>query len=479
MNKLEIAKELFTQWCNKTAKTITPIAQSGSYREYYRITSENKTALAVYNPDAKENIAFTEFSKHFASKGINVPEIYAENHEQNMYLIQDLGNSTLFEILEKSNFEYNNDIINLYKDSLKELVKIQIIGNNGIDYNYCYPRKKFDKQSIMWDLNYFKYYFLKLVKVQFDEQLIENDFNTFANYLLQAKSNFFMFRDFQARNIMIYNNKPYFIDYQGGREGALQYDLASILFQAKANMPYKIREELLDYYIEEAKKHTNIDEIKFKHNFYAFVLVRTLQVLGAYGFRGYYEGKSHFINSIPFAIENLKYILSKIELPIAVPELISSIEKIIADKSLQEKYVQEPKILTIQINSFSYKKGIPMDKSGNGGGFVFDCRAIHNPGRYTEYKQLTGRDKPVIDFLDKEPEMTNFINNIYNLAEKSVEKYLERGFNSLIFNFGCTGGQHRSVYSAEHLTTYLKKKYNVKIILTHREQNISETFTSK
>ena len=476
MDKITIAKELFKEWCDQESEDITPIAQSGSYREYYRLQNNHKTALAVYNPDTKENIAFTEFSKHFSSKKINVPQIYAERHEEKMYLIQDLGNLTLFEILEKNNFEYSTDIINLYKESLKELVKIQITGKEGFDYSHCYPRKKFDKQSIMWDLNYFKYYFLKLIKIQFDEQSIEDDFNCFADYLLQAESNFFMFRDFQARNIMIYETKPYFIDYQGGREGALQYDLASVLFQAKANMPTKIREELLDFYIVEVQKNIHIDSSNFKNDFYAFVLIRTVQVLGAYGFRGFYEGKAHFINSIPYAIENLKYILNKLNLPIEIPELTSSLNEIIEDKSLQEKYTQKPNTLTIQINSFSYKHGIPIDKSGNGGGFVFDCRAIHNPGRYTEYKQLTGRDKPVIDFLDKEIEMKYFITNVYNLAEKSVEKYLERGFSSLIINFGCTGGQHRSVYSAEHLSQHLLNKYKVKIILKHREQKINEEF---
>ena len=320
---------------------------------------------------------------------------------------------------------------------------------------------------MLWDLHYFKYYFLKLAQIPFDEQLLEDDFNAFADYLQQAESDYFLYRDFQSRNIMVTENGPAFIDYQGGRRGALQYDLASLLYDAKADLPHEVREELLDFYISKLKEKTNIDEHAFRDFFTGYVLIRIMQAMGAYGFRGFYEKKEHFLKSIPYAIENLKYILNNFSLPVKLPALMEALEQVTLSEKLQQ--ISNSTQLTISINSFSFRRGIPVDSSGHGGGFVFDCRCIHNPGRYDEYKSKTGLSPEVIAFFEKEDEMGAYLESVFTLADQSVQKYLKRGFKNLMFNFGCTGGQHRSVYCAENLALYLRKNYPVKVELKHME----------
>ncbi len=448
------------------------LPQSGSYREYCRIKSANHQAIGSWNQDVKENIAFLEFSDHFFNQGVAVPEIYTVNKEKTCYIQEDLGNLTLFDYLSRTREleGFSEKIIHVYQKVLIELPKLQIKAGKGINYDFCYPRAAFDKQSMMWDLNYFKYYFLKLAKIPFDEQALEDDFQKFSDYLLAADSDFFMFRDFQSRNIMLHDSKVAFIDYQGGRKGALQYDLASLLYDAKADIPQAVRNDLLEFYLDELEKYNSVNRDEFKAYFTGYVLIRIMQAMGAYGFRGFYEKKEHFLKSIPFALENLSYLLSNNNLPIELPELVKVLEALNQSIFLKKIGTKKGK-LTVRVASFSYKKGLPQDPSGNGGGFIFDCRAIHNPGRYEEYKQLNGKDQPVIDFLKANSEIDEYLSHVCALVDQSVSMYLERGFSHLSVSFGCTGGQHRSVYSAEQVAKHLNEKFPVSVILSHREQD--------
>jgi len=462
---------LFESHFMEPPRSIDELASSGSNRKYFRLSTKDHKALAAYNADNKENNAFIVFSLHFKKHKLPVPEIVAVDLDNNIYLIEDLGDETLFSYLESHRQEgFSEDTIALYKNVLDDLLRFQIDASRDLDYSVCYPRSAFDKQSMMWDLNYFKYYFLKLAQISFDEQKLEDDFNVFADYLLQADSGYFLYRDFQSRNIMISNNKLYYIDYQGGRKGASHYDVASLLYDAKAAIPQKVRETLLDYYIEKLGQKIEINEIEFRKHFYGFVLIRIMQAMGAYGFRGYYEKKSHFLKSIPYAVANLKWITENIQLPVKTDTLSEVFKQIIANKNLKKYSYEKSEKLTVSINSFSFKKGYPADLSGNGGGFVFDCRALPNPGRFVEYKNLNGKDKPVIEFLEKEPETEKFFASTRDLVIQSVENYLQRGFASLMVNYGCTGGQHRSVYFAERLARYVKETYAVDVVLNHNEQ---------
>ena len=462
--------QMFESHFNEKMTSFEALPSSGSYREYYRIKSNHYAAMGTWNADVKENMAFLYFSEYFLKQGITVPQIYCVNETKDCYLQEDLGSTTLFgylsEVREKEGF--SDKIVNIYKKVLDELPKIQIIAGQGISYDHCHPRAAFDKQSMMWDMNYFKYYFLKLAKVPFNEQDLEDDFENFTNYLLSTDTNYFLFRDFQSRNIMLRNDNVTFIDYQGGREGALQYDIASLLYDAKADIPIEIRTELLDYYLDVLDKYIHgLDRDKFKSYFTGYALIRIMQAMGAYGFRGFYEKKEHFLKSIPYALENMKYLLKNCDIPEKFPELFKVLEAVTKSEYLQ-KIGQPHNMLTVRVTSFSFRKGLPEDPSGNGGGFIFDCRSIHNPGRYDEYKLLTGRDKPVIDFFNKEAEMDEFLGHAFALVEKSVDTYLKRGFNSLSVNFGCTGGQHRSVFAAESMASFLSK-LPVNVILQHRE----------
>jgi len=462
---------LFENRYSVTPQSMDELPSSGSNRKYFRLASMGHKALAAYNTDSKENSAFIAFSEHFKKHHLPVPEILAADLDNNIYLLEDLGDETLFSYLESHRQEgFSEEIVKLYKNVLDDLLRFQIDASRDLDYSACYPRSAFDKQSMMWDLNYFKYYFLKLAQISFDEQKLEDDFNVFADYLLQADSNYFLYRDFQSRNIMICNDKLYYIDYQGGRKGPLHYDVASLLYDAKAAIPQKVREILLDYYIEKLEQKIEINQNEFRKHFYGFVLIRIMQAMGAYGFRGYYEKKSHFLKSIPYAVSNLKWITENIQLPVKTDTLTEVFNQIIANKNLKKYSYEKSEKLTVTVNSFSYKKGYPADLSGNGGGFVFDCRALPNPGRFLEYKNLTGKDGPVIEFLEKENEIERFFVSTRDLVKQSVENYLERGFSSLMVNYGCTGGQHRSVYFAERLAKYLKETFAVDVVLNHNEQ---------
>lgn len=468
-------KLLFERWANESVLNISPLAQSGSYRRYFRIEGKDKKAIGVFNPDKKENLAFVTFTEHFLKKKLNVPQLFATNLKANIYIIEDLGETTLFSLLKQQNSgSLQKKTTEYYKDALRQLIRFQLDGGKGLDYSVCYPSKKFDKQAILWDLNYFKYYFLKLAKINFDEQKLEEDFNSFADFLLSTESEYFMYRDFQSRNILVRNGELYFIDYQGGRKGALQYDVASLLFQAKANLSNKVKEELLDFYLTNLNQRLNFKQQTFKKYYYGYVLIRLLQTLGAYGFRGYYENKSHFLLSIPFALKNLQWLIKDKLIPKKFPELERILNSIIENEEWEKMSVSSNQKLKVTINSFSYKEGLPKDYSGNGGGFVFDCRVIDNPGRHPDFQNFTGLDRKVIDFLESKESVRNFLNSVRQIVDSSVENYQKRGFKNLMINFGCTGGQHRSVYCAENIAKHLKNNFDVLVEVNHTQLNKKE-----
>ena len=465
-------RELFYEWSGEEPELLLPLAPSGSNRIYYRLKKGEKSAIGAYNPNAKENQAFIGFSRHFWDKGLPVPEIYAEVPDHLIYLQEDLGFTTLYSYLLQKGEYFPDYLIRIYKRVVEQLARLQVEGGKGLDYGLCYPRDAFDRQSMLWDFNTFKYHFLRLADVPFDEQLLENDMHALADYLLQADGSHFMFRDFQTRNIMIRAGEPFFIDYQGGRRGALQYDLASLLYQAKANIPEDIRLELLEHYMDSLEQFIPLERERFVEYYYAFVFVRSIQVLGAYGFRGLYERKEHFISSIPFALRNVKWLLDNKKLAVPMPELERALYRLIESKRFEpfDRIKGASSLLTVSVNSFAYSSGPPPDTSGNGGGFIFDCRFIHNPGRYEPYKKLTGRDEPVINFLKHHSQMDDFMNDVFHIVDAAVEDYIERSFTNLMANFGCTGGQHRSVYATDVLAKHLKEKYGVRVELSHQEQ---------
>jgi len=452
---------LFENWAGEKPAAIIPLPGSGSDRRYYRMTCRDRSAVGAWNPVKEENEAFLHFSEVFLRAGLHVPEIFAQETGENIYLLEDLGDISLFTLMENQMFTdvFPGDIENLYRYSLSELVRFQVIGGKNINYAKCFPHASFDKRSMCWDLNYFKYYFLKL-HVPFHEGKLEDDFNAFADYLSGADHDYFMYRDFQSRNIMIHEGKPFFIDYQGGRKGPLQYDVASLLFQVKADLPFALREKLLDHYMAELGRYITTDPEKFREQYYGFVLIRLLQVLGAYGFRGLIEKKPHFLASIPYALKNIRWWLESVKSPVPMPELIKCLEQL----ALITKYDPRPsgekhEKLTVTVRSFSYKDGVPADCDGNGGGFVFDCRALPNPGREEKYRAFNGKDLLIIDYLKDEPAVIFFLEETEKLLSINIDNYLERGFSHLSVYFGCTGGQHRSVYCTETIAARLRMKY--------------------
>jgi aminoglycoside/choline kinase family phosphotransferase len=466
--------KLFEEWSGEKARSYAALPPSGSYREYFRISGRDKTAIGVYNNDYKENVAFLTFSEHFKSKHLAVPEMYGKDLSNHIYLQQDLGDISLYSFLQgmRTNDEFPGELTGFYKLTLDRLLEFQIRGHEGLDYSKCYPRSAFDRQSMLWDLHYFKYYFLKLAKVPFDEQNLEDDFHRLIDFLLEEDCDYFLYRDFQSRNVMVVDDSPWFIDYQGGRKGALQYDLASLLYDAKADLPESVRLELLEHYMASLMKYKSFDKKEFVSRYYAYVLIRMMQAMGAFGFRGFYEKKEHFLQSIPFAIQNLRYVLDNVLFPREFPTLFMALRNVTESEELMN-IGQEASQLTVTVTSFSYKRGIPVDISGNGGGHVFDCRCVHNPGRYPQYKNKTGKDEEVIAFFEKEPEMDQFLNGVTEIVKQSVEKYMSRGFKHLMVNFGCTGGQHRSVYCAEQVAAFLRDNYRLRVALKHAEQEMN------
>ena len=442
---------------------------AGSPRRYYRLGTAEHTVVGVVGTAQGENEAFIAIAQQMRSKGLPVPEVYAVSADGMRYLQEDLGDTSLFDLIAEAHGRggYDDADMVLLRQVMRLLPDVQWRTAEGFDFACCYPSAELNRRGIQWDLHYFKYCFLKATGLEFEEERLEDDFDRMADMLLQSREETFMYRDFQSRNIMIHGGKPWLIDFQGGRRGPVEYDLVSFLWQARARFTPEMRRQLVEEYLRSARRYRSFDEEVFEQRLQRFVLFRTLQVLGAYGYRGYFEHKAHFVQSIPMAIDNLRALLAENDFA-DMPYLVDLLRRMIALPLFEPS--EEASELTVRITSFSYKRGIPDDASGNGGGFVFDCRAIHNPGRYDEYKQLTGMDEPVINFLDKEEAMQDFLEHVYGIVDYSVEKYRSRGFKNLMVNFGCTGGQHRSVYSAEHLAAHLREKFGVKVILTHREQ---------
>jgi aminoglycoside/choline kinase family phosphotransferase len=485
-------------WSGKTPETILPLPVSGSTRQYYRIRLRDKSIIGVWSDNKPENEAFIHFTKHFRSLGLNVPELFYSDLQKDIYLVEDLGDETLYSFVtrkpdshkaadttEKQNISktvntthnsqsnYNQDDIHrFYRLAITHLIRFQIDGPEGLDFSYCIPRSVFDEQSILWDLQYFKYYVLKLFNISFNEQLLEEDFIRTSRLLASVDNKYFMYRDFQSRNILIHKNDLYFVDYQGGRKGPLHYDLASLLFESRLNLTPDFREELSDYYITELSGRIKVNRLEFLRNFYLFVFLRILQVLAAYGLRGYVQNKSIFLKSYPFAVNNLEWLLNKDLVKLNAPELFKAADGVLKINEIRESYVEPEsksavESLNIYIQSFSYKYGIPKDYSGNGGGFVFDCRVLPNPGRYPEFREMTGMDEPVISFLEEHDEVKEFLGNIKNIMDIAIKDYLERGKNRLMVSFGCTGGQHRSVYCAWKIAEYIKEKHNINTTIVH------------
>jgi len=466
---------LFESWSGEQTSTIKPLPAHGSTREYFRLSGSSHKAIGAFNEDTSENIAFLTFSRKFLNAGLPVPEIYSEDLDKHIYLEQDLGDETLFSYLSniRKKEDFSEKIVKVYEDVVRILPRFQIGAAKDLNYKVCYPRRSFDKQSMMWDLNYFKYYFLKLAQIPFDEQKLENDFQKFSKFLLSTDRDYFLYRDFQSRNIMLVDEKPHFIDYQGGRKGALQYDIASLLYDAKADIPPEVRLHLLHKYIHTLQEFTTVDSKTFIEYYYGYVFIRIMQALGAYGFRGFYERKPHFLKSVPYAIHNLEILLHTVKLPIELPALTDAWSRLIRSTYLRQLGDVELK-LTVHIQSFSYKRGIPWDEKGHGGGFVFDCRALPNPGRYPQFASATGNDSDVITFLEKEDAVAAFLSNIFLIIDQSIINYQERNFTDLMIAYGCTGGQHRSVYCANQLSNYLKEKYKIDVEVRHRELEMIE-----
>ncbi len=508
--------ELYAQWAGEKPSTIEKLEGAGSNRVYYRFGNKTgQSVIAVIGTSRDENHAFIYLTEHFTDKQLPVPQILAVSDDELRYLQTDLGHTSLFDMLKSARDaggRYTQKEKQLLTKTLQALPEMQVRGAVGLDFQQCYPQPEFNVESVLFDLNYFKYCFLKATGIDFHELMLEANFRMFAKDLTAEPAECFLYRDFQARNVMLdHDGNPYFIDYQGGRKGPYYYDLASFLWQASAKYPFKLRRDLVSAYYESLKQYTEVPSSRhFVERLNLFVLFRTLQVLGAYGFRGYFERKKHFIQSIPAAMQNLRELIKLGELVFPYPYMMSILKEMtelpqfankeerkvkrtdgfkITDNNIFKanpvdgpatfsKYDDRGELI-VRVNSFSYHKGIPEDPTGNGGGYVFDCRSTHNPGRYEPYKNLTGLDEPVIRFLEDDGEILVFLENVYQLADRHVARYIERGFTSLIFSFGCTGGQHRSVYCAQHLAEHIHDKFGIEVRINHREQKIEQTLEAK
>lgn len=511
--------DLYKRLRKAAPNDVTQLAGAGSNRKYYRLTSKTigeQSLIGVLGTSAAENSSFISIANFLKDSGINVPQVLAVTDDCTAYLQTDLGNVSLFDLLKEgreADGKYSKAEVEMLSKVICDLPSIQLAGSNKL-FECCHPVKTMDERSIMFDLNYFKYCYVKLVGAEFDEYALQDDFEQLAHDLMKdCDTDTFLYRDFQARNIMITNGTPYYIDFQGGRRGPIYYDVASFLWQASARYSNELRLKLITEYVASlnsiATKHFGIDHPmssitvdNFIPRLYLFVLFRLLQVLGAYGYRGLWEHKQHFIDSIPLALANLGEELRRGTIN-SYPTLKSLCDILIKNQSsTSEKLLQQPttsvtdttkskiselikadsnylktdaKPLVVRVYSFSFKRGIPKDITPNGGGFVFDCRSTHNPGRYAEYKHLTGLDTPVIEFLEEDGEIITFLSNIYPLVDFHVKRFMERGFTDMMVSFGCTGGQHRSVYSAQKVAEHIHQKFRIEVRLCHREQNIEQT----
>jgi aminoglycoside/choline kinase family phosphotransferase len=469
---MEVLKELFERHFRAAATRVVPLQGElgGSGRKIVRLSDEGRSAIGILYGVREENAAFLEFSRHFRGHGLPVPEIYGEDLDRGAYLEEDFGDTTLFEFLSQHRAGASVDaaVIEAYRRVVEILPRFQIEAGRDLNYKVCYPRDSFDRQSIAWDLNYFKYYFLRLAGISFNEQALEDDFNRLTEFLLSAPRDYFLYRDFQSRNIMLRDGQPFFLDYQGGRKGALQYDVASLLYDAKADLPPELRQQLLNHYLDEVAKYGDVEREAFLRHYYAYVYIRIMQALGAYGFRGFYERRAHFLQSVPYALKNLRWLLHNVTLPIALPTLLQAFHSMLASEKLQG-LASEAENLEVRIFSFSFHRGLPQDESGNGGGFIFDGRSLPNPGREERFKSLTGKDAAVIEYLNQQERVHQYLASVMSLVDASVSNYQQRGFKNLMVSFGCTGGQHRSVYLAEQVAKRLRGRNGLDVMVKHRE----------
>lgn len=468
---MDVLKRLFEKHFHSPAQLVQPLQGKlgGSGRNIVRLANAGNTAIGILYPVREENVAFLEFSKHFRRHGLPVPEIYEVALNEGAYLEEDFGDTTLFEFLSRnrSGQDIRPEVVDAYRKVVAVLPRFQVEAGRDLNYKVCYPRASFDRQSIAWDLNYFKYYFLRLAGIPFNEQALEKDFGRLTKFLLTADHDYFLYRDFQSRNVMLREGQPFFVDYQGGRQGALQYDVASLLYDAKADLPPELRQYLLDHYLEVLSTFTGVKRDTFMPHYYAYVYVRIMQAMGAYGFRGFYERKPHFLQSVPYALKNIQWLLDNVELPVQLPTLLDAFKSMLGSEKLQS-IASETDNLVLRIFSFSFRNGsIPKDESGNGGGFVFDCRSVPNPGREERFKNLTGLDAPVIEYLKQQEASHQFFANVTGLVDASVSAYQMRGFKNLMVSFGCTGGQHRSVYFAEQLAKHFGGRTGLEILVRH------------
>jgi aminoglycoside/choline kinase family phosphotransferase len=469
---MDVLKKLFEQHFHLPVGRVQPLQGQlgGSGRKIIRLASEQFSAIGILNDVREENVAFLEFSRHFRRHGLPVPEIYAEDLSHGAYLEEDLGDTTLFEFLSKNRVGENiaPEVVEAYRKVVAVLPRFQIEAGRDLNYKVCYPRSSFDRQSIAWDLNYFKYYFLRPAAVPFSEQALEDDFGRLTKFLLSADRNYFLYRDFQSRNILYRDGHPFFVDYQGGRRGALHYDIASLLYDGKADLPPELRQQLLDHYLDTLAGFIKLEPEAFMQHYYAYVYVRIMQALGAYGFRGFYERRAHFLESVPYALKTLRWLLHHVKLPIPLPTLLDAFKSMLASEKLQG-LACETENLRVRIFSFSFHRGLPKDETGHGGGFVFDARSLPNPGREERFKTFTGKDAPVIDYLHQQESVQQFLASVMALVDASVSNYQHRGFKSLTVSFGCTGGQHRSVYLAEQLANRLRGRKGLEVVVRHRD----------
>ena len=464
--------KLFEEYTGHRAEKVEEMTSSGSNRRYFRLKAAGESIVGAIGTSREENHAFITLARHFHKQGLPVPELYAVSDDEMVYLQEDLGDQQLYAMVSKGREagDYSPEEVELLCKAVSKLPEIQFNGADGLDYSVCYPDCEFNERMVNFDLNYFKYCFLKATGLEFNEVRLQDDFDTLREDLMGDKENTFMYRDFQARNVMIKDGKPYFIDFQGGRRGPIYYDVASFIWQARSRFSDELKEVLIKAYLDSLKRFVDVDENLFREKLRIFVLFRTLQVLGAYGFRGYFEKKPHFLGSVPYALSGLRKLIAE---PFTrYPYLNEVLSQLTGLHHLYE--VADDKRLEVTINSFAYKRGIPLDSTGNGGGYVFDCRAINNPGKYEHFRQFTGMDPEVIKFLEDDGEILTFLDEVYKMVDAHVQRFQERKFTHLQVNFGCTGGQHRSVYCAEHLAEHLSRKYDVKIQLSHRELGIEK-----
>ena len=470
MTEKELLAEKYREYTGNHCVDIVSLPRSGSDRKYYRLSDRNKTIIGAYNPNREENDAFIGFTGHFRSLNLPVPEIYSYFPEDDCYFIQDLGDTNLFTWLDGKYRDnaFDKELLDFYKLSLDTLVIFQTEGIKGLDLSLCYPHKSFDRQSMIWDLNYFKYMFIKLVAAPFNEQRLEKDFNALVDFLLEAEQKYFLYRDFQSANIMVVDSKPWFIDYQGGRKGSPQYDPASLLYDPKADVPQQAREILIEHYIKLFCKATSTPEDTFRRYYPGFVLIRIMQALGAFGYRGLYEQKPGFVQSIIPGVIILNYIIDSGQVNIKLPELFRILREIPGLDSFAE--LEQTERLKVRITSFSYMNGMPQDNV-HGGGFIYDCRGLPSPEKVDKLKELTGMDEAVKEFMKSHRDVQEFLDDAFNMVKRSVKSYITKDYNSLAVSFGCTGGRHRSVYCAEELAKSLRAISGIEIEVNHRDKD--------